>query len=239
VFIPSTLWTAVAVPLISGLVLWFIQDWIRYGYWLSRSRKARRRRIVSLLGRAHSITFRAIRDRLYEEAFLTSSTKPLETVKREYDDITVAALDLFERGEEDVAFWTAVEFHAGFWDPLMFLEDREAPRIPDPKGWPLIPFEAEGESWLEDERGKRVESAGYILPRSHRLSGWAEGKDPGPRYGHMFRPGDTLRHNIVPPNSDLNMEMLLPPLWTGWGKRSRHPFRNEHWTWRLSCGKNA
>ena len=236
---PAALWTVVGAPLIVGIALWLITGWVRACIQWSRARKARRRKIVSLLGRARSITFRAIRDGLYEDAFIANSTTPLDPARREYDDITVAALDLFVRGEEEVAFWTAAELYAGFWDPLEYLNNSGLPRKPHPEGWQLIPFEADGEAWVEDERGERVESAGYILPRSNRLAGWAEGKDPGPRYGHMFRPGDTLRHNLVHPNSDVNMDMLLPPLWNGWGRRPRYPFRTQHWRWRLSREKKA
>lgn len=222
------LWATILAPIAVGVLLWLAADWWRATQARKSEKLARRRRIVSLVGRARALAFRAIRDRLYEDAYITSSLKHLADVRREYDDITIEALDLFVEGEEEVAFWTAVELYAGFLDPLDYLEQMGTPRGRNPKGWPLLAPDAEGEMTSGDGPMQR---SGYLLPRAERLVGWASMKDPGPRYGDLLREGDKLRHNIVRPNSDGSTDMLRPPIWV----RSLNPFAakygTEHKSW--------
>lgn len=53
-------------------------------------------------------------------------------VRERYDDFTAEALDLFMKGEEEVAFCAAVEFYAGWHSPHDVASRLHVPRaIPD------------------------------------------------------------------------------------------------------------
>lgn len=179
-----------------GLISAAISAWSRH----VTERRLRRRRIVSLLGRAQTLAFRAVRDGIYEAEYFGAGGERFETFRQEFDQLTVEALDLFEPGEEDVAFWTSAEFYGGFWDPLYFLRESKAVKDGD---WPLLPIEAEGST-----------EYGYILPRPNELVGWAERNHAGPFYGDLVSgvDGDRTRHRVVRPNSDVNMDMIRAPI---------------------------
>jgi hypothetical protein len=194
------LWGTIFAPLVVALIVWVVSSIRRQ----REERRRRRRRILGLMDQARSLVFRGIRDGLYEQSWIEESLVALQHLQERYDDLTVEALSRFEQGEEDVAHWTAIEFYAGFRDPLRYLDDRGIPRRPDPDGWPLITYEAEGVDMGD-------EMVGYLLPRPEMLVDWAEGR-PGPLFGTAEREGDVARHNIVRPNSDSAMDMLRAPV---------------------------
>jgi hypothetical protein len=214
--VASSAWENIWAPLAVGVALYIVAEAVRGMWRFSVVRRAetqaRRARIVGGLAQAKNITFRAVRDGLYEESFLANSMQPLAETRRRYDDITEMTLALFREDEGLVAEWTAVEFYAGFLDPLYALEHLGV-RAPDPEGFPLLPLEAEGSL-----------SNGYVLPRPDMLLGWSKMKTKGPKYGNAETAGDATRHRIVPPNTDVNMDMIRPPVQT-W-KRERD-FPNE------------
>ncbi|WP_148060321.1 MULTISPECIES: hypothetical protein [unclassified Rathayibacter] len=200
-------------PLFVGLLLWLVAEGVRAIWRLLVIRRlekiARREKIVSALGQARNITFRAVRDGLYEKAWVSESLQPLDETRRRYDDLTEQTLSLFREDEVDVAFWTAVEFYAGFIDPLYSL-DQFHERNSKPNGFPRLAMEAEG-----------TLKGGYVLPRPEMLLGWSKLKEEGPRFGMQGIVGDATRHRIVTPNSDSSMDMILPPVWT-WRRQQGH-----------------
>ena len=181
-----------------------------------RDRIARRWQIVSIMGQATALLQRAVRDGQYEQAWIADSGSPLAAVLERYDDLTVEALTLFTPGEFEVAFWAAVEFYAGFLDPLLLLESYATPRQPSADGFPLLSRDGEGPSraeWLEGYGPAGMLS--YTFPRSADLLDWARGRGKGPRFaGDVFNPGgDDYRHYLVKPNSGVPGGMILPPAW--------------------------
>jgi hypothetical protein len=124
-------------------------------------------------------------------------------MRQRYDDLTIEVFSWFERGEEDVAYWVAVEFYAGWAEPTYSLYERGVPHLQEPGGWPHLTIESMGSG----------RPGGWQPPRGEMLIGWANNKE-GPRYGELFSSGDHSRHHIVTPNGDVNSDMLLPPLWT-------------------------
>ncbi|WP_141629945.1 hypothetical protein [Salinibacterium sp. PAMC 21357] len=168
-------------------------------YILVRRREwiARRRRIVSGLSRAGVLIANAVRDGLYDEAWVDNSMKPLNGYRERYDDLTVETLDLFVPGEEGVAFWAAVEFYGAFRDPIARLAVEKTPRAGRPDGIPIV----------------GLSSGLYLLPRTEMLLDWSIGRAVGPRYVDLFSDGDHARHNTVIPNSDVNVDLLRPPVW--------------------------
>lgn len=152
--------------------------------------------------------FQAIHERVYEEHYLGNDSAPYERFRDRYNELTIEALDMFVPGEEDEAFWAAVEFHSGFRDPLRFMY--EARMNADPDGYPLLSFEMGG---AVTEEGREVE--GFVLPRAGMLLRWAELRGDGPFYGdhESFPDGDAARHNVVFPNTDVNVDLLSPPIW--------------------------
>lgn len=196
----------IVAPLAVGLVLFLLAETVRH--WLSTvgERRRRRRQIISLMARAVALQARAIDDRRFDRAYIENSAEPLSATRQKYDDLTAQALDLFEPGEDVVAFWTAVEFHAGWADPLHFLLDRDTPREdPGPNGYLLTTNNLAG---------------GWRAARPELLAQWAQVKWPwdkgnarGPRYADIHTAGDISRHHIVIPNSDVNADMLRPFVW--------------------------
>lgn len=213
----ATLWA----PLLVGIALWLAASAVSMAVRMHREKRERRLRIVGALNRAESIVFRAVRDGDYERAWISESHEPLRESRVRYDDLTVETLDLFKKGEEDVAQWVAAELYAGFLDPLYYLDGQGLPREPSSEGWPLIHFEARG----------RQAPQGWTPPRSDMLLLWAGG-GKGPRYGDLYSAGDHYRHHIVRPNSDVNSDMLRPPVWSlknrGDGAKSSHWSRSEN-----------
>lgn len=188
-------------PLLVGVLLWLAADAVRAGLNRRKARRERRLRIIGALNRADAMVFRAARDGQYVRSWTEKSLEPLRRVQERYDDLVVETLDLFEMGEEDVAFWVAVELYAGFLEPLYWL-DAHAEEFGQDGGAPYLNFEV---------RGMRLPD-GWTPPRADMLLEWAGG-GKGPRYGDLFTSGDHARHLVVIPNSDVNLGMLRPPIW--------------------------
>ncbi|MDQ1172940.1 hypothetical protein QE430_001247 [Microbacterium testaceum] len=153
------------------------------------------------MGRAVALQARAVNDGRFDRAWIQDSEGPLSKVREKYDDLTAQALDLFEPGEEVVAFWTAAEFYAGWYAPLQFLRAIGTPRKASQDGWPLLT--------TNDLSG------GWMAARPAELAAWAQVRWPwdrrnarGPRYADLFSAGDRSRHETVVPNSDVNVDML-------------------------------
>jgi len=196
----------IVAPLAVGLVLFLLAEIVRL--WLSTvgERRKRRRQIISLMARAVALQARAINDGRFDRAYVENSTEPVSAVREKYDDLTAQALDLFEPGEDVVAFWTAVEFHAGWDDPLSYLREKATPRKdPGPNGYLLTTNNLSG---------------GWRAARPELLAQWAQVRRPwdrgnarGPRFADAHSAGDRTRHHIVIPNSDVNADMLRPFIW--------------------------
>ncbi|MDR7188147.1 hypothetical protein J2Y46_000963 [Microbacterium sp. BE35] len=154
-------------------------------------------------GRAVSLQSRAIDDGHFDQAPIQNSARPLAKVRAKYDDLTAQALDLFEPGEEIVAFWTAAEFYAGWYSPLETLEAIEVPRAADPDGWRLL-------STADLTRGWALAQPQELAEWAHVRWPWDQGNARGHRYATSDTPGDTTRHSIVVPNSDVNSDILRP-----------------------------
>lgn len=193
-------WSNFWAPLCVGVLLWLLAEACRA--WLSRvgRRQARRRKIISLMGRAAAVQERAIREGDFDLAYSKDSRAPLAVARAQYDDLTARALDLFEPGEEVVAFWTAAEFYASWHAPTQRLREINAPR--DPKGRKLRDYGLD---------------RGWVPARPELLAEWAQDRRPwntgnerGPRYADRLGAGDRTRHNIVIPNSDVNVDMMRP-----------------------------
>lgn len=207
------LWSGIAVWAVSAAVVGLIA--------VVRKRRARWREVISLMNRAHAVAFSAIDERLYEDAWVEDSALPLRDAKARYDELTAQALNLFEPAEADVAFWCAVELYAGWRSPLHGLAEAGLPRERNADGTVLLD---NGSMWQP-----------YELPRVKMLADWANvvwpwdtGSARGPAYATLATPGDRGRHNIVPPNSDVNGDMLLayanlirPPEFDATGRRAR------------------
>lgn len=186
------------VSLVAAFVGWLVSAVVK--------RKARRRQIISLMARAVALQARAINDGRFDRAYVENSTDPVSAVREKYDDLTAQALDLFQPGEDVVAFWTAVEFHAGWADPLSYLREKGTPREdPGPGGYLLTTNHLAG---------------GWRAARPELLAQWAQVRWPwdrgnarGPRYADIHTAGDRTRHHIVIPNSDVNADLLKPFIW--------------------------
>lgn len=194
-------WTTFWAPLVVGLLLWIVAEGVRSWWGRVKTRRDRRRLIISLMGRAVAVQARAIDDGAFDQSYIQDSSKPLAKARARYDDLTAQALDLFEPGEEVVAFWTAAEFYGGWFSPLQWLRDTDTPR--DPEGGRLLDRGGMGDGWSQ--------------ARPQFLAAWAQDGRPwntgnarGPRYADLFTAGDRSRHNVVIPNSDVNSDMLRP-----------------------------
>lgn len=210
-------WTTFWAPLVVGLLLWIVAEGVRSWWGRVKTRRDRRRSIISLMGRAVAVQARAIDDGEFDEAYVQDSSRPLGKARARYDDLTAQALDLFEPGEEVVAFWTAAEFYGGWFSPLQWLRDTRVPR--EGGGGPLLDSGSLHQGWFQ--------------ARPQLLAAWAQDGRPwhtgnarGPRYADSFTAGDRSRHNVVIPNSDVNSDMLRPfVLYLGgrspWAKPSR------------------
>src|SRR5690606_6956069 len=119
-----------------------------------------------------------------------------------------------------VAFWTMVELHAGWQAPLYHAYETGVPRSPRDDGQPLIAPDGNGPGWSPP---RPLELVAWARPRWV----WDRRNARGPMYGFLGAPGDRERHNIVIPNSDVNVEMLTPWIlarsWKGptWRDRQR------------------
>lgn len=198
----STFWAPLAV----GAILWIAAEGVRSLIVMPAVlRRRRRRQIITLMGRAESLMARAVRDGLYDEAWLENDLSVLDGLRARYDDLTSETLDLFERGEKDVAFWAAVEFYAGFYDPIQMLCDLETPREKRADGQPLLrPL------WGWD--GPRAD---LLIPWADRWWPWVRGNSKGPVFGDLTTgKGDGFRHDVVRPNTEVPPDMLLPFVWT-------------------------
>lgn len=207
--------------LFSGLAVWAVSGAVLALVAVVRQRRARRREIISLVNRAHAVMFSAMGERLFDEAWIADSDRPLREVKKQYDDLTAQALNLFEPAESDVAFWCAVELYAGWRSPLHGIMEAGLPREANQDGMRIVD---PGSMWQPWE-----------LPRVELLAEWANvtwpwdyGSRRGPAYGTLGSPGDRARHELVPPNSDVNGDMLTayanlltPPNWEPSPRRAR------------------
>lgn len=201
-------WASVTAGVVSGLVggaaLGAMAAGVRRAIESRADRRTRRMKVVSLMDRARALAFRAIRDGVYEQQhqYRVQGVMPdFAAYRRAYEDITVEALDLFVEGEEDVAFWTEIEFYAGMADPFVYLDS--LPPLPQPQiTTPRLPTEMQG-VWV----GSNGETGiiGYLLPRPEELLDWAQYNERGPYYGDLVDrlDGDKLRHRVVRPNSEL------------------------------------
>lgn len=199
----ALIWAPLATGVIGGALVSML---VGVTGWLTRTvvkRRARRRQIISLMGRAVALQARAINDGRFDRTWIENSSEPLASAHETYDDLTAQALDLFEPGEEVVAMWTAVEFYAGWSDPFHYLSDTGTPRKNPGDGLRLLTTNSL--------------AGGWVAPRPQLLADWARVRWPwdrgsarGPRYADLFTAGDMTRHHIVIPNSDVNVDMLRP-----------------------------
>jgi hypothetical protein len=201
----ATVTSGVIAGLLGGALLSVVAAGVRARIELVSARTSRRRRILSIMGRGDALLFRGLRDGVFDEQIHDAKSDRFEAMRKEYDDLTVQALELFEPGEERVAFWTMVEFYAGIADPLLFgfaLKERL------PAG-ASVRLNTMGGSWGDDGLG---EVDGFRLPRVEMLADWVGG-GLGPLYGTFEHPeGDSERHRVVPPNTDVIQDMLWPPV---------------------------
>lgn len=192
-------------PLAVGAILWLVAEAFRSAIVLPAARRrARRRHIITLMGRAESLMARAVWDGLYDRAWIEKDLAVLDELRVRYDDLTAETLDLFVRGEEQVAFWAAAEFYAGFFDPLVTLHALETPRQAKDDGQPLLrPL------WGWD--GPRAD---LLIPWAARWWPWVRGNTKGPMFGDLTTGrGDGFRHEVVRPNTEVPADMLLPFIW--------------------------
>lgn len=203
---------AVTGNALAGFGVWVLTAALAWSFGLVRARRRRRREIISLVTRAHNVAQSALDQGAYERAWIEKSELPLREARMRYDDLSSQALNLFEPAETEVAFWCAVELYAGWRSPLEWLEDIDAPRRRVHDDWPLL-----GSSLAE----------AWELPRPQLLADWANVRWPwdvgsirGPQYAMITGPGDRRRHALVPPNTDVNTDMVLayanvisPPKW--------------------------
>ncbi|GAA3625925.1 hypothetical protein GCM10022200_05350 [Microbacterium awajiense] len=202
-------------PLAVGVLLWIVAEGVRWVLATVRQRRLRRWKIVSLMGQAEALCLRAIRDGVMDAGYVSHGAQGFAQVRDRYDDLTAEALDLFQRGEEEVAFWAAVEFYAGWWSPHVLAEKLGVPRL-HPTDGTLI-FQVSERTVLGagvDETGSPVS---WTLARPDELVDWADvmwpwerGNAWGPRFGDLVTPADSSRHDIVTPNSDSAPDMLRP-----------------------------
>lgn len=204
----AAVWSGSLAGVIGGVVVGIVAGLVREGIEFRRAKRRRRTRVVSSLARARALIFQAINDGVYDNLYLERDPAPFAHFKDKYDDLTIETLDLFRPGEEDEAFWTAVEFHAGMRDPLRFLHETKA--VASEEGWPLLVHEG-----LSGVTPEGTEVAGFVLPRPGMLVEWADLRGAGPYYGDLVSgvDGDTARHNLIYPNTDVNTDLLLPPVW--------------------------
>lgn len=206
------LWTSIAAPIVVGVVLWGIAEWVRFISTRRRDNRRRRRQIVSNLVRADLLLKNAMRDGSYDDAYIADSMRPLARLRDRYEQLTAETLDLFEPGEEHVAFWVSVEFYAAFHDPLVRMKDGGVDRERRADGVPLA----------------HPHGNYYLAPRHDMLLEWSLWRAIGPNYGHRFQMGDRARHNVVVPNSDSAVGLLRPPIWLD-AARSFAPPRRRFW----------
>lgn len=192
------------IATLSGVIVtalaWLIGDVIVGSI---RRRRERRAQIMMLVARANLVAFRALRDGLFQQAWIEDSHQPLKDARAQYDDITAEALSMFVPGEEAVATWTAVELYAGWYDPFHYLIRTGTSRAAPAPGEPPI---------MDSGSADR----GVVLPRHGELAGWTatwrNGDYNGPRYGDMQSPGDFSRHEAFPPHTDVVTDMLQAPV---------------------------
>ncbi len=153
------------------------------------------------MARAVALQARAINDGRFDRAYIEDSTDPVSAVRETYDGFDAQALDLFEPGEDVVAFWVAVEFHAGWDDPLSVLPPGEghAARGPRPRGLLLTTNHLAG--------GLANGAARVAGPVGTVKWPWDRGNARGPRFADAHTAGDRTRHHIVIPNSDVNADI--------------------------------
>jgi hypothetical protein len=197
------LFAVVLGPLLVGLALWLLAEAARWWFGSVAGTRARRRKIISLMGRAVALQARAINDGRFDRAWIESSDRSLSKVREKYDDLTAQALDLFEPGEQVVAFWTAAEFYAGWYAPTEFLRATAVPRKKATDGWPLLSTSDLSGGWMAARPAELAAWAQVRWP-------WDRGNARGPRYADHFSAGDKSRHESVVPNSDVNVDMLRP-----------------------------
>ncbi|MFJ6680235.1 hypothetical protein ACIQLK_14060 [Microbacterium sp. NPDC091382] len=202
-------------PLSVGVGLWLAAEAFRAVRGSIASRRRRRMQIVTLMGRAENLVVRAVRDGLYEEAWISNTSEPLARVREQYDDLTVEALALFEEREGAVSYWAAVEFYAGFEEPLRYLEITNTPRRRE-RNAPLLHPSQAGVLWYPPRPALLV----YWAKRRWL---WVRGNEGGPWFGDMHSEGgDKSRHQAVTPNSCGPGDILLPGAW-----RSRRRLSSE------------
>ncbi|MEV4669905.1 hypothetical protein [Microbacterium sp. LWO12-1.2] len=194
---------AVWAPLAVGLCLFVLAEVVRVWWTSISARRARRRQIISLMGRAVALQSRAIDDGKFDRAYMAESERPLARVRARYDDLTAQALDLFEEGEEVVAFWTAAEFYGGWFSPLEALQAQGTPRSKNKQNLRLVATSDLARAWAPARPEELSEWARVQWP-------WDRGNRRGPRYATNGTPGDQTRHTVVVPNSDVNADMLRP-----------------------------
>lgn len=204
----AAVWSGSLAGVIGGVVVGIVAGLVREGIEFRRAKRRRRTRVVSSLARARALIFQAINNGVYDDFYLERDKEPFRRFQDKYQDLTIEALDLFVPGEEDEAFWTAVEFHSGLVDPMRFL--RETAAVPSPEGFPLLVHEG-----LGGVTPQGAEVTGFQLPRPGMLVEWADLRGEGPFYGDLVSgvDGDSVRHNVIFPNTDVNTDLLLPPVW--------------------------
>lgn len=214
----AAVWSGSLAGVIGGVVVGIVAGLIREGIEFRRAKRRRRTRVVSSLARARALIFQAINEGVYDDIYLERDRAPFAHFKDKYNDLTIETLDLFIPGEEDESFWTAVELHAGMRDPLRFLHETKA--VASEEGWPLLFHE--GQVGVTPEG---AEVKGFLLPRPGMLVEWADLRGPGPFYGDLVSgvDGDAARHNVVFPNTDVNTDLLMPPVWDVYKSREMLP----------------
>lgn len=122
-----------------------------------------------------------------------ANAQSLKNLRGQYDLLTRKVLDLFQVGDERVAWWAQVELYSGFAEA--FVAARSGGSLFTPNGEPM-----------------------FLPPRSRDLDNWVQGFDSGPGYrGDEFDPDetlDTMRAAIVLPNSETPADMIWAPVLT-------------------------
>ena len=147
---------------------------------ISSEERSRRQSIVRAV-EAISLRIESYFDRQHE------TTPDLDQLISDVLAMTRHTLDLFQLGDEGVAWWTQVELYSALAEPLSKAS----------AGAPLI-----------NELGEST----FTLPRYEMLLGWSEGTSLGPRFRGQEHSApenmDRLRENFVRPFSEAPDNMV-------------------------------
>jgi hypothetical protein len=196
----QTLLTTVAAPILVGLIVQFSI----YVYLQRRERITRRRRILLLVSQCAEIVLDNALDGFTAKKWARPEGTDSLNRDSEYWRLGVEALALFEVKEQIVAEWLEIELLAGRDGYFYYLDDLKVPRRRRNAQEALNSLLSDGAS-SDDERD-------FGPPRASMLAEWAELRSPGPIYGSEGVAGDSSRHHIVPPNSDVVVPRRQSPV---------------------------